>query len=267
MALARSARAAVSSRRRLEAAVARRREAGAAETQTRRAAADAAFHQSRRGRRSATRTDADRAHLRRAGRRRRARRGCSRSKLRPAPGVSPHGGQMLSASAYDIRALERGERAEEQTYVIRFRERIADGRVAILRLRLSDEAGLDDETYELRAAHRAALRGDGGELRPRLERRPRRRRAALRILSSRRPRAARKKATPPPSPMRRRASGSSRSPLTRRPRRSTFCARARRCASRRRSTILPSRPTAGGCASSRKFLSDRFTNSPSRQAR
>ena len=57
---------------------------------------------------------------------------------------------MLGASAYEIRALERGERAEEQTYVIRFRERIADGRVAILRLRLSDEAGLDDQTYELR---------------------------------------------------------------------------------------------------------------------
>ena len=70
--------------------------------------------------------------------------------VRPAPGVSPQGGQMLSASAYEIRALERGERGEEQTYVIRFRERIADGRVAILRLRLSDEAGLDDETYELR---------------------------------------------------------------------------------------------------------------------
>ena len=70
--------------------------------------------------------------------------------IRPSPGVSPQGGQMLSASAYEIRALERGERAAEQTYVIRFRERIADGRVAILRLRLADEAGLDDQTYELR---------------------------------------------------------------------------------------------------------------------
>ncbi|MGD9656414.1 MAG: MG2 domain-containing protein [Methylocystis sp.] len=70
--------------------------------------------------------------------------------IRPSPGVSPQGGQMLSASAYDIRALERGARAEEQTYIIRFRERIADGRVAILRLRLSDEAGLEDQTYELR---------------------------------------------------------------------------------------------------------------------
>ncbi|MEF3365689.1 MG2 domain-containing protein [Methylocystis sp. 9N] len=70
--------------------------------------------------------------------------------LRPSPGVSPQGGQILSPSAYEIRALERGERADEQTYVIRFREKIGDGRVAILRLRLSDEPGLDDETYELR---------------------------------------------------------------------------------------------------------------------
>ncbi|WP_363349387.1 MG2 domain-containing protein [Methylocystis echinoides] len=70
--------------------------------------------------------------------------------LRPAPGVSPQGGQMLSPSAYDIRPLERGARGDEQTYVLRLRDSIADGRVAILRLKLSDEPGLDDETYELR---------------------------------------------------------------------------------------------------------------------
>ncbi|WP_424361589.1 MG2 domain-containing protein [Methylocystis parvus] len=70
--------------------------------------------------------------------------------LRPAPGVSPQGGQILSPSAYDIRALERKESGAEQTYVLRLRDSISDGRVAILRLRLSDEPGLDDETYELR---------------------------------------------------------------------------------------------------------------------
>jgi len=70
--------------------------------------------------------------------------------LRPAPGVSPQGGQILSSSAYDIRALERVDAGGEQTYVLRLREGVADGRVAILRLRLSDEPGLDDETYELR---------------------------------------------------------------------------------------------------------------------
>ncbi len=70
--------------------------------------------------------------------------------LRPAPGVSPRGGQILGPSAYEIRALERKDRGAEQTYVLRFHETIADGRVAILRLRLSDEPGLDDEIYELR---------------------------------------------------------------------------------------------------------------------
>ncbi len=70
--------------------------------------------------------------------------------LRPAPGVSSQGGQILSPSAYDIRPLERGVRGDEQTYVLRLRDSVADGRVVILRLKLSDEPGLDDETYELR---------------------------------------------------------------------------------------------------------------------
>jgi len=70
--------------------------------------------------------------------------------LRPAPGLSPRGGQALNRSAYDIRPLERAERGDAQTYVVRFHETIADGRVALLRLRLSDEPGLDDDTYELR---------------------------------------------------------------------------------------------------------------------
>ncbi|QGM46768.1 alpha-2-macroglobulin [Methylocystis heyeri] len=70
--------------------------------------------------------------------------------LRPSPGVSPQGGQLLSPSAYDIRPLERAERDKQQSYVLRFHEPVADGRVAVLRLKLSDEPGLDDETYELR---------------------------------------------------------------------------------------------------------------------
>jgi len=70
--------------------------------------------------------------------------------LRPAPGVSAQGGQALSPSAYDIRALEGKESDGGQTYVLRLRDSISDGRVAILRLKLSDEPGLDDETYELR---------------------------------------------------------------------------------------------------------------------
>jgi uncharacterized protein YfaS (alpha-2-macroglobulin family) len=70
--------------------------------------------------------------------------------LRPSPGVSSRGGQMLTAADYEIRPLERAERSALQTYLVKFREAIADGRVAVLRLRLADEAGLDDETYELR---------------------------------------------------------------------------------------------------------------------
>ncbi|MBY6241765.1 MG2 domain-containing protein [Methylosinus sp. Sm6] len=71
--------------------------------------------------------------------------------LRPAPGVSPLGGQMLTVRDYDIRALERADRGAGQSVAIRLREPVRDGRVAILRLKLADEPGLDDETFELRA--------------------------------------------------------------------------------------------------------------------
>jgi hypothetical protein len=71
--------------------------------------------------------------------------------LRPAPGISPLGGQILTPKDYDIRALERAERSAEQSVAIRLRETIRDGRVAILRLKLADEPGLDDEIFELRA--------------------------------------------------------------------------------------------------------------------
>lgn len=70
--------------------------------------------------------------------------------LRPSPGLSSQGGQVLPASSYDITPLERANRSDPQSYVLRFHETIADGRVAILRLKLADEAGLDTETYELR---------------------------------------------------------------------------------------------------------------------
>ncbi|HEY8262019.1 MAG TPA: MG2 domain-containing protein, partial [Methylosinus sp.] len=71
--------------------------------------------------------------------------------LRPAPGISPLGGQVLTANDYDIRALERESRDAEQSVAIRLRETVRDGRVAILRLKLADEPGLDDEIFELRA--------------------------------------------------------------------------------------------------------------------
>jgi hypothetical protein len=71
--------------------------------------------------------------------------------LRPAPGISPLGGQMLTPSDYDIRALERESRGAEQSVAIRLRDPARDGSVVILRLKLADEPGLDDEIFELRA--------------------------------------------------------------------------------------------------------------------
>jgi len=71
--------------------------------------------------------------------------------LRPAPGISPLGGQLLTPKDYDIRPLERADRNAAQSVAIRLRETIRDGRVAILRLKLADEPGLDDEIFELRA--------------------------------------------------------------------------------------------------------------------
>ncbi|MFT4098477.1 MAG: MG2 domain-containing protein [Rhodoblastus sp.] len=71
--------------------------------------------------------------------------------LRKAPGVSPEGAQALGARDFDIRPLERAKRDDKQTYVVRFKTAIPDGRVAVLRLKLSDEPGLDDSVFELRA--------------------------------------------------------------------------------------------------------------------
>ena len=71
--------------------------------------------------------------------------------LRKAPGASPEGAQALGARDFDIRPLERAKREDKQTYVVRFRSTIPDGRVAVLRLKLSDEPGLDDPIFELRA--------------------------------------------------------------------------------------------------------------------
>ena len=70
--------------------------------------------------------------------------------LRPAPGLSPVGGQMLGKHDFDIKALERKARDDKQSYVVRLKQSVTDGRVAILRLALSDAPGLDVPSYELR---------------------------------------------------------------------------------------------------------------------
>jgi alpha-2-macroglobulin len=70
--------------------------------------------------------------------------------LRPSPGISGAGGQFLSPQDFAIQAVERAKRDEKQTYLVKLKSAVPDGRVAILRLKLSNEPGLDDPTWELR---------------------------------------------------------------------------------------------------------------------
>ncbi|MDB5510539.1 MAG: alpha-2-macroglobulin [Enterovirga sp.] len=69
--------------------------------------------------------------------------------IRPLPGLATGSGQVLGAGDLDLKALERAKRADDQSYVVRLRQPVPDGRLAILRLRLSDEVGLDDPSFEL----------------------------------------------------------------------------------------------------------------------
>ena len=73
--------------------------------------------------------------------------------LRPQPGAA--GGeaaplaQVLTAQDFDIRPVERSARTAPQTYLIVLHQPVPDGRIATLRLRLSDQPGLDDPTFRL----------------------------------------------------------------------------------------------------------------------
>lgn len=78
--------------------------------------------------------------------------------LRPIPGLDAAGGQVLTAQDFRVEPMERAARADKQTYLIRLRQPVPDGRVAILRLRLSDAAGLDDPTFELRLRSATAFK-------------------------------------------------------------------------------------------------------------
>jgi hypothetical protein len=70
--------------------------------------------------------------------------------VRPAPGIDATSGQMLTTQDFDIRPLERARRNDKQTYVVQLSSPIPDGRVLILRLRLADEPGLDEPSFEMR---------------------------------------------------------------------------------------------------------------------
>ena len=60
------------------------------------------------------------------------------------------GGQRLTAQDFDIRPMERAKHNNKQTYIVKLHHPIPDGRVLILRLRLSDEPGLDEPSFEAR---------------------------------------------------------------------------------------------------------------------
>ena len=128
-------------------------------------------------RRSHRRSRPDRADLRRA--RRRCGAGAPRHR-RIAQGRAFHCPKAPDAGRARLRdpRAERAKRDDKPTYVVRFRSPIPDGRVAVLRLKLSDEAGPTIRSSKLRRAPRP-FRSATRRLRPWLERRPSRRRPAM----------------------------------------------------------------------------------------
>ncbi len=70
--------------------------------------------------------------------------------LRPLPGIDSTGSQTLTRADFDIKPLERASRADRQTYLVMLHQPLPDQRLVILRLRLSDAAGLDDPLFEQR---------------------------------------------------------------------------------------------------------------------
>ena len=69
--------------------------------------------------------------------------------LAPQPGVADTGTQTLTAQDFDVRPVERTARSDKQTYLVVLRTPVPDGRIATLRLLLSDEPGLDDPIFSL----------------------------------------------------------------------------------------------------------------------
>lgn len=70
--------------------------------------------------------------------------------VRPSPGIARDTGQVLTAQDFDVMPLERAARDDKQTYLVKLHQTIPDGRVLIVRLRLSDEPGLDEPSFEAR---------------------------------------------------------------------------------------------------------------------
>ncbi len=70
--------------------------------------------------------------------------------LRPSPGTTGPGAQHLTERDFTIRPMDRATRDAAATYRVVLNTPIPDGRVALLRLKLSDVPGLDDQAFELR---------------------------------------------------------------------------------------------------------------------
>ena len=66
------------------------------------------------------------------------------------PQAQPGGpAQVLTAQDFTLRPVERSGRGDRQTILVSLHQPIPDGQVATLRLRLSDEPGLDDPVFDL----------------------------------------------------------------------------------------------------------------------
>jgi len=69
--------------------------------------------------------------------------------LRPTPWTAGAGGQILGAGDFSVEPVERARSSDKQTYLVKLKAAAPDGRVVVLRLKLSDHPGLDDQTFEL----------------------------------------------------------------------------------------------------------------------
>ncbi len=83
--------------------------------------------------------------------------------LRPSPGLDGAAGQFLAAQDFSVLPLARGKREDGQSYLVQLKTAVPDGRVAILRLKLSNEPGLDEPAFELRLQSAAPFVATGAD--------------------------------------------------------------------------------------------------------
>ncbi len=78
--------------------------------------------------------------------------------VKPQPGAASGATETLGSQDFDLRPVERTARSDAQTILVVLHHPVADGRVATLRLRLSDEPGLDDPIFEVALRSAAPFR-------------------------------------------------------------------------------------------------------------